>query len=549
MLGIMRYFLYCRKSTEEEDRQILSLDAQKRELVALVKREGLDVVEILEESQSAYKIGRPVFNRMLKRIEHGEANAIIAWNPTRIARNTFDGGRVVYMMDEGKIAELRTPNKTYLNNGDDKFFLQIEFGMAKKSSDDTSAYIKRDAVSKLLKGEWPLMAPLGYLNIDPNGKIAGKLYDHKKQEVLIALGRPLKRIEPDPFFAPHVRRLFEEYAQGTMTLSGAVAFAARWHLLSQRFKRPLGVSQAQRILINPFYYGLMRYGGQEHPGYHEPLISKELYDRVQMVLHGKSRPHQEAHDFPIRGLVKCAYCECAVVGVQKVKPSGRAYTYYSCSKRRGACQNAPVTEPEMMVQVEERIKAIHLDERKWQVCLKLLKLSYGEQVREHIEAKERWDRRLIEIEKQLKRLLDLLVVERIGDEEYKAKKSELIAEKQALKEKLNDRDSGVAQALQRAEAFFNEAHSVYEAFKMGSVEAQKKLIARIGWNLRLKDQKLQWEYRKPFNFLVERSPVESRELQTVGTPEIVDVAREFRLKPSLIASWRAGRDSNPRPSA
>lgn len=541
----MHYFLYCRKSTEEEDRQILSLDAQKRELLALVKREELHVVEILEESQSAYKIGRPVFNRMLERIEHGEANGIIAWNPTRIARNTFDGGRAIYMMDEGKLAEIRTPNKTYLNNGDDKFFLQIEFGMAKKSSDDTSAYIKRDAVSKLLKGEWPLMAPIGYLNIDVNGKIAGKLYDHKKQEALIALGRPLKRIEPDPFFAPHVRRLFEEYAQGMMTLSGAVTFAARWHLLSQRFKRPLGVSQVQRILINPFYYGLMRYGGQEYQGYHETLISKELFDRVQMVLHGKSRPHQEAHDFPIRGLVKCAYCECAVVGIRKVKPSGKAYAYYSCSKRRGTCKNKPVTEPEMMAQVEERIQAIHLDERKWQVCLKLLKLSYGEQVQKHIDAKEVWDRRLIEVEKQLKRLLDLLVAERIGAGEYEAKKSELLAEKQSLKEKLNDRDTSVAQALQRAEAFFNEAHSVYEAFKMGSVTAQKKLIARIGWNLQLKDGELCWEYRKPFNFLVERSSAEFRESKTVGTPEIVDVAREFRLKPSLVANWRAGRDLNP----
>ena len=134
----IKYFIYCRKSSDDEDRQILSIPAQKRELNEFAEKNNLEIAGIFSEERSAYKIGRPEFNKMLGQVELGIASGLIVWNVNRIARNSKDGGNVIYAIDEGKIVEIRTPSKVYRNEPDDKFYLQIEFTMAKKSSDDNS---------------------------------------------------------------------------------------------------------------------------------------------------------------------------------------------------------------------------------------------------------------------------------------------------------------------------------------------------------------------------------------------------------------------------
>ena len=132
----MKYIIYCRKSTDREDKQILSTDAQKRLLLELAEKLNLSIVDMYVENQTAYKTGRPLFNTVLERIEKGEADAILTYHLTRLARNSFDGGRIIYLMDEKSIREIKTPDSTFINKSDDKFMMQIHFAMAKKSSDD-----------------------------------------------------------------------------------------------------------------------------------------------------------------------------------------------------------------------------------------------------------------------------------------------------------------------------------------------------------------------------------------------------------------------------
>jgi len=78
---MQKFFLYARKSTDVEDKQMRSIEDQISELRAFAKRENLEIVDIFIEKQSAKIPGRPIFNEMLKRIEKGEANGILAWHP------------------------------------------------------------------------------------------------------------------------------------------------------------------------------------------------------------------------------------------------------------------------------------------------------------------------------------------------------------------------------------------------------------------------------------------------------------------------------------
>ena len=161
----IKYFVYCRRSSSDaEDRQIQSIENQERELLEIVKRDGLEIVEILRESQSAHSPGRPVFNEMVKRIRNGEANGIIVLFPNRLSRNPVDGGMVIYLFDLGKLVELKTPSRTYINTSSDKTFLAIELAFSKKDSDDKGEHVKTGLRTRYLKGLPNGVAPTGFMN-------------------------------------------------------------------------------------------------------------------------------------------------------------------------------------------------------------------------------------------------------------------------------------------------------------------------------------------------------------------------------------------------
>src|ERR1035437_6374501 len=187
----MKYIIYCRKSTDSEDRQILSLDAQEREVLEIANKNNLDVVKIFRESMSAKSAGRPIFEQMMKMIQTGKADAILCWKLDRLARNFMDAGKIIDLLQKSVIKEIRTFEGLHLPS-DNVLMIAVQLGMANQYIRDLSVNVKRGNREKMSRGEWPNHAPLGYLNDKVN-----------------------KTIIVDPKLSKYIPRIYELYLTGT----------------------------------------------------------------------------------------------------------------------------------------------------------------------------------------------------------------------------------------------------------------------------------------------------------------------------------------------
>jgi DNA invertase Pin-like site-specific DNA recombinase len=247
----MNFALYARKSTDEDDRQLLSIEAQLDELREFARKEQIHIAREFVESMSAKMPGRPVFDGMIRELERGHVDGILSWHPDRLARNAVDGGRIVHLLSTGKLKALKFPTFWFENTPQGKFMLNIAFGQSQYFVENLVENVWRGLRQKLRRGEYPSRAPVGYLN------------ETRTHTVIV-----------DEAKAPFVRRLFETYANDTHSASDLCELAKEWGLTSINGKaiRP---NRMSTLLTDPFYVGMFRYRGETYEGAHPPIVANE----------------------------------------------------------------------------------------------------------------------------------------------------------------------------------------------------------------------------------------------------------------------------------
>ena len=346
----LKYCLYARKSSEDEEKQALSIDSQVKEMLTLATQNNLNVLDIYPESHSAKECGkRPVYNQLLEDIRSDKFNAVLVWHPDRLSRNAGDLGALVDLLDQKKLVEIRTFSQKFTNNPSEKFLLMILGSQAKLENDNKSVNVKRGMRTRVEMGLWPTTAPTGYLN---------EKHSDRKCQVKI-----------DPIRAPIIKQVFEKC--GKYGWSGRKIYYWLKHDLNFKSNRGkhLSLSNIFTILQNPFYYGVLEYpkrSGKLYEGKHRPIITQELFLAAKEQLK-RDNINRQRKEFAFTRLMICGLCGSGVTGEEKFKQLANGtvtrYVYYGCTDgKRTGCRNPYIREDKLVESLIRIIDNIDMNE-------------------------------------------------------------------------------------------------------------------------------------------------------------------------------------------
>jgi DNA invertase Pin-like site-specific DNA recombinase len=465
----LKAILYCRKSTDTEEKQERSLEDQQFELEAIAEREGIEIVRVLTEKKSAKAPGRPIFADMLSLINSGQADTILCWKLDRLARNPIDGGTISWILQQNQIKSIVTYDRTYLPT-DNILMMSLEFGSSNQFVRDLSANVKRGYENKVRRGEWPNRAPYGYKN-DKNIK-------------------NLKVVKAE---AQKVQGLFELYATGTYGM--------------KQLAKLYGVhtSQIALRLSRHVYYGMIEYKGELYPGIFKPVISKELFDQVQEVKNGArvSPSRSKGLTFPYRGFMTCAVCGCMLTASRK---RGHLDYYYCTNGKVGCTQHKSyLTEKQTDALFTEALEKIQFDEEIIEIMYEAARVRHengrysGQQTLDAIQYQ------IHQLKTKEKKLLQTYTDNLIDKDLYTEEASALQKEKRILQTKHRNyaanADNGLATLEHTKEAFLASNNKLYD-FSAADPEEKQKIVENVLWNIEVKDKKpLCFKYKSYYEVL------------------------------------------------
>ncbi len=503
----MKYIVYCRKSQEDKERQILSIPGQIAELKEFASREHLEIVEFIEEEKTAKVPGREKFGAMLDKIEAGFADGIIAWHPDRLARNSVDGGRVIYLIDLGKLKDIKFPQYWFENTPQGKFMLNIAFSQSKYYVDSLSENVKRGIRQKLRNGIWPKTPPIGYVN---NPKTKG--------------------IDLDPEKAKIIRLAFELFSSERKSFTQIADFLFKRGIRT-KVNKPLKVDQTKAMLSNTYYIGPFKYSGEVYQGSQKLFISKELFKKVQEKVNKIERPRFKGHNFAFSGLMRCGECGAAITAEEKGKYFKRTnrkvhYIYYRCTKKIKPCTQKYIEQNELEKQFRKAILDVAIPQRYAKDWYKWLKMDEIEEKKQQEANKLRLEAESQVLEEKLNKLLDSFLEGVIENEDYKKKKNELFSEKLKIQQDLEKTRVEGSIWLGPFQEWVGSALSCAKiARAKNTCHDLRDMAKTVGSNFFLTNRQLMPEYNQGFAELQDGLATQS---QSLGLPRITNQAELHR---------------------
>lgn len=512
--------LYSRKSSEADDKQVLSIPSQVDELKKSITGKNIILQDeniMREEHSSKTAFMRPVFEELIKKIEQGKIQGVIAWHPNRLSRNAVDAARLIQLMDEGKLLEIVTPSQTYRDTPQDKFFFTMLCSQAKMENDSKGIDVKRGLRKKNEMGYPAGVAKPGYKN------------DYGKKGE--------RKIIKDPERFGQVKLLLEMFASGKHSVRRLLKHSDEVMNLKtiQRKKEggtPLKLSRLYDMLKDPFYagffYGKNAEGDQTRYEVNAAvprMITEAQYWHIQAMLgrRGMPCPSVNINSFPYKGHTKCGTCGGTVTAENKHQlictnckykfayknkdacpqcdtaidkmecPTRLHYIFYHCTKKKLAtCPEGSVSESDIDDTMVERLgKELETSRTLSEWCIQNLESMVQEDRKNEYERRAAWERELAQKESEGQELVRMRLKGLIEDDaEFLRHKDALEADKRRIKEVLADMGGVEMAGYEETKKTFNIIVGITETFRTGTFEEKKEALSTLGSNLTLKSKKL-----------------------------------------------------------
>jgi site-specific DNA recombinase len=540
-MNTVKYFLYARKSSESEDRQVQSIEDQVNRLNNLGEQFKIEIIDSYEEAKSAKQPNnRPKFTEMLERIEKGEAGGILCWQINRLSRNPVDSGTLQWMLQKGLIQSIQTIDREYKPT-DNAVVFSVESGVANQFIIDLSKNTKRGMRGRVEKGWMPNMAPLGYLNDR----------DNEDRGIIVE----------DPERFELVRKMWDLMLTGSYSPKKIVNIANdEWGFRTRKMKRiggnPLSYSGIYRILNNRFYTGQLSYQKEWHQGSHKPMITVDEFDHVQRLLGKSGKAQPQSREFAFTGFIRCAECGClytAETKTKRIKSTGeiKHYTYYHCTRKKRdikCTQRYSLREEVLEEQIENELAKITIlpEFREW--ALDSLGKDHENEVQKRTKIFESLTQAVKDNQEQIDNLTRMRTRNLIDDNEYMRERTRLKEEQGKLRSEVEKVENRADRWLELTEETFNFATYAHSAFLKGDLQKKKEIMMALGSNPTVLDRKLRIESHPWLVPIIEQYPALEMQFRTLEPTKNSQDKRKMNAIASVHSSWLRGRDSNPRPT-
>ena len=480
-----KFYSYIRVSSRRQENGA-SLDEQLLQIHNYADDKQLNIVKEFEEKQSAAKIGRVQFAKMMKELQKDKnVRGVIFHTVDRSARNPYDQAKLFQLKEAGYELHF-AHDRIDSTNHSAMSMIFIRWGIASYFSENLKVETKKGIMGRLHEGKLPGRAPTGYLDKKEAEKIGFK--DIVPGTKII-----------DPIRGPLIRKAFQLYSTGEYSVKNLNKIITS-DGFRNKHNRLINWKMLYKVLRNPFYYGYILHNGELHEGkFHEALIKKSLFDKVQLILDGKANKTKKSHFYLFQGLIKCKTCGKTM---RSVTAKGK-YKYFYCNKQDCGYSNS-VPQQEIENLYIQKLEAISFHNSEIEGFKSELKIMRSETFETKEAEKKAVEFEITKIETRLNNLLNENFDGKLPEEIYKSKKSEYINGIAELKERrsaLDDADGKIFNYLEELGKLLKSPINIYNLAKPEQKRNfMKSMVENFFWD----GSNLTLAWKKPFDLVAER---------------------------------------------
>lgn len=351
---LIRCAIYTRKSTEEGlDKEFNSLEAQREACEAYIKsqmHEGWKLIPTAYDDggYTGGNMERPALKALMADIKAGKVDVIIVYKVDRLSRSLNDFAQMVNVFDTHKVSFVSITQQFNTTTSMGRLTLNILLSFAQFEREVIGERVRDKVAASKQKGMWMGgHPPLGY-DLDT------------------------RKLVVNPKEAQRVNEIFERYLEMRSAYKLAEFLNGRGDTNKRWVNRhgvvcggqPFLYQALYKILNNQIYIGRITHKDKSYEGQHEPIISMELWNRVQSALksaRGEAVKRHAKHGSLLTG--KCFSPEGSIYTPTYTTRGTLRYRYYIDKKTQHRIQSQAL---EALVTDTLRMLAVHTTH--WRAC-------------------------------------------------------------------------------------------------------------------------------------------------------------------------------------